>query len=202
MDTPVTAPGPGSKKEGGTPRGRRLRAPGQGAASAPRPGGLPQPLLRPNPADSAQHPPPSPARYPSQDPGRSPRRLSLRAAVAAAQISLFYARVSRDVRLRSRETWAGQAVKLRARAPTGPGAFVFAPIATHPQETPLGEDWEPKASPWDYLRGPGLCGSGFHWAAAWHRIVGTAPANGGLAGPNFPARRTSPQILPLQYLPE
>lgn len=60
---------------------------------------------------------PGAARRPPGHPGRSPHRLSppgaaATAAAAAAQISLFYARahVSRDVRLRSRETWAGPAV--------------------------------------------------------------------------------------------
>ena len=60
---------------------------------------------------------PGAARRPPGHPGRSPHRLSppgaaAAAAAAAAQISLFYARahVSRDVRLRSRETWAGPAV--------------------------------------------------------------------------------------------
>nr|CAI9708699.1 unnamed protein product [Rangifer tarandus platyrhynchus] len=67
---------------------------------------------------------------PARDPGRSPHRLRLLAAVtAAAQISLFCtrARVSRDVRLRSREIWARLPVKLRVGALTDTWASVSVP---------------------------------------------------------------------------
>ena len=111
-----------SEKEAGTPRAP-ARSPRGGPAGGPRlfPARLPSALLGARPRLCWA---------PARNPGRSPQRLSLPAAVAAAaRISLYHARarVSRDVRSRSRETGAGLAVKLRARALTEAEGSVSVP---------------------------------------------------------------------------
>ena len=115
--------GPGLREGRGNAEGRRLTATGGGPEGGPS-------------VFPARLPPAPPgtrlrlSQAPARDPGRSPHRLRLLAAVtAAAQISLFYtrARVSRDVRSRSREIWARLPVKLRVGALTDTWASVSVP---------------------------------------------------------------------------
>lgn len=116
------------------PGGPRLRegsgnAGGAGSQPPGRPGGRPPPPPCPTPAGSAGRPPPA---LRGARPGPRPVTSAPQppaAVAAAARISLYHARAraSRDVRLRSRETWAGLAETLRAGALTEAGGPVSVP---------------------------------------------------------------------------